>query len=140
MGDEKADYLSELWARHFDSAWVGSGKFTKNQKKGAEAFAAAMWEIIYEDLPGQSSGWDVKTDGSAGALGFRARDLDTSLANQWLHSLTGAGPKANLLALTNDCKQDFLTEVPIPEPATIVMLGLGSFVIVVYTGKKSSTG
>jgi hypothetical protein len=42
MGAQKADYLSELWYKHFDPAWIGSGSFTTDQKREAEAFAAAV--------------------------------------------------------------------------------------------------
>ncbi len=127
MGTEKADYLSELWYEHFDSAWMESGSFTADQKREAEAFAAAVWEIIYEDLPGAPSLWDVTADGTDGALGFRCAYADTATANSWLHALDGAGPKAQLRALVYDGKQDFLVEVP--EPATVVLLGCGMLLL-----------
>ncbi len=123
IGTEKADYLSELWGRFFDAEWVGSGPFTSQQNSDAEAFAAAVWEIVYENLPTSPSGWDVTVDGTLGDGGFRCEQANTTTANTWLHALDGTGPKAELHALTNCYKQDFIVEVP--EPATIALLGIG---------------
>ena len=55
--------------------------------------------------------------------GFLALNIDTATANKWLQSLTGCGPKADLRVFTNDGGQNYL--VAVPEPATIVLLGLG---------------
>lgn len=123
MGTTKANYLRELWARDYDPSWAGSGPHTAQQNSAAEAFAAAVWEIVYEKLPATPLGWDVKIDGTLGAGGFRAEDLDADTANKWLHSLTGTGPKADLRAFVNQGQQDYL--VAVPEPATVVLLGLG---------------
>lgn len=133
MGAEKADYLRELWGRYFDKAWAGTGSFTRQQKSNAESFAAAVWEIIYEELPASPAFWDVTSDGTEGLLGFRCKKADTATANNWLHSLNGTGPKANLYALSIDGKQDFLIAGPqqntVPEPAAIGILGLGSLML-----------
>lgn len=120
MGQAKADYLSELWGRYFDSAWVSGGTYTTQQKKSAEAFAAAIWEIVYEDVPSAPMYWDVTVDGALGSSkGFKAANLDYQLANSWLRSLNGTGPMADLRALSNLGSQDFL--VAIPEPATLAL-------------------
>jgi hypothetical protein len=123
MGTTKANYIRELWAKYYDSAWAAGGTYTAEQNAAAEAFAAAIWEILYEDLPATPLGWDITTDGTAGIRGFRAEDLDTTLANTWLHSLTGSGPKADLRVFVNQGQQDYL--VAVPEPATVLLLGLG---------------
>ncbi|HLB72528.1 MAG TPA: PEP-CTERM sorting domain-containing protein [Sedimentisphaerales bacterium] len=128
IGSEKAEYLSELWGRFFDEAWVTSESFTAEQNIAAEAFAVAVWEIIYEDMPESPTTWDVAVDGTAGPLGFRCDDVDISLANGMLHSLDGTGPKADLRAFTNGCSQDYIVEVP--EPATILLLGLSSLALI----------
>jgi hypothetical protein len=126
IGAEKADYLSELWDRYYDPAWASSGSLSAAQNSAAEAFAVAVWEIIYEDLPTLPTGWDVTVDGTICSGGFRAEGADTALANSWLHSLTGCGPKADLRAFIYDGKQDYIVQVP--EPATIAMLGLGGVI------------
>ena len=123
MGVTKANYLEELWGRYFSPAWVGSGAFSSYYNNQAEAFAAAVWEIVHEDLPISPLGWDVTIDGTAGSRGFRAEYLDASTANTWLHSLNGTGPMANLRVFSYNGQQDFIAEVP--EPATIALFGLG---------------
>ena len=123
MGATKAKCIQELWGRFFDPAWVGSGSFSSQQNREAEAFAAAIWEIVHEDLPKSPLGWDVTVDGTAGSRGFRCQYADTDLANQWLHALNGTGPMADLRVFSYDGQQDYIVEVP--EPATIALLGLG---------------
>jgi len=128
MGEQKADFLSELWGRFYNSSW-GDGSYTAQDKNDAEAFAADVWEIVFEDLPSVSgNAWDVTKDGTAGNLGFRAENLDWSKANSWLSQLDGTGPKADLRAFTNAGAQDYLVQVP--EPATLVLFGLGSLLFV----------
>jgi len=123
MGAEKAGYISELWGRYYDSSWAGSGSFTWLQNAQAAAFATAIWEIVYEDLPVSPLKWDVKIDGTWGAGGFSTSFGGTALANNWLHSLNGTGPMANLRVFGYNGSQDYIAEVP--EPATIALLGLG---------------
>jgi hypothetical protein len=123
LGVTRANYLRELWARFYDPSWAAGGTYTEQQNGAAEAFAAAIWEIVYEKLPASSAGWDVTVDGTVGIGGFRAENLDVDTANKWLHDLTGSGPKADLLAFVHDGEQNYL--VAVPEPATIILLGLG---------------
>jgi hypothetical protein len=127
IGPEKAEYLRELWGRFFDPSWTGDGPFTEQQNSDAEAFTAAIWEIVYEELPESPLLWDVTVDGTIGDLGFRCENADTSTANDWLHVLDGTGPKANLRVFSYLGKQDYI--VMIPEPATIALLGLGTLVL-----------
>lgn len=123
VGTTKANYLRELWARYYDNGWTNPTSITPQQHVAAEAFAAAIWEILYEDLPASPLQWDVTVDGTLGAGGFRAENLDAETANKWLWNLTGVGPKADLRAFVHDGQQNYL--VAVPEPATIVLLGLG---------------
>jgi hypothetical protein len=124
MGAAKADYIRELWGRFHDPSWAGSGPFDWQQNSQASAFAAAIWEIVYEDLPASPLKWDVKIDGTPGSGGFRYEYGDTATANSWLHALDGTGPKADLRVFSYNGSQDYIAEVP--EPATIALLGLGA--------------
>jgi len=123
LGVTKANYLRELWARYYDPSWAAGGPYTSQQNGAAQAFAAAVWEIIYEKLPTAPADWDVTLDGTPGIGGFWAQNLDAATANKWLHDLTGSGPKADLRAFVFQGQQDYL--VAVPEPATIILLGLG---------------
>ncbi|MBN2138404.1 MAG: PEP-CTERM sorting domain-containing protein [Sedimentisphaerales bacterium] len=127
IGQAKADSLRELWGRYFDNSWAAGGSYTSEQNAAAEAFAAAVWEIVYEDMPSTPAGWNVTADGTCGALGFRAENINSDLANSMLHSLDGTGPHADLRAFVNAYNQDFLVEVP--EPATVFILGFGSLAL-----------
>jgi hypothetical protein len=137
MGAVKAAYLSELWSRYFDSAWMGGGTYTSTQNEYAEVFQAAIWEIVYEDLPTSSAGWDVTLDGTVGNKGFKATNLNYTLANSWLGSLTGCYQGTNLAALSSDCTQDIM--VAIPEPATVAFLAIG-LLMAVGRGYKTLNG
>ncbi len=131
MGTQKAAYLSELWSKYYDPAWAVVGSYTSQQNSNAEAFAAAVWEIIYEDLPTSPAGWDVTTDGTLGNGGFKAENLDYLTANNWLHSLNGTGITADLRSLSYIGSQDMLVVMPgtIPEPATVALLSFGFLLI-----------
>jgi hypothetical protein len=132
MGEVKADYLAELWSKYYDPAWAAGGNYTAQQNSNAEAFAAAVWEIVYEDLPGSPAGWDVTVDGTAGNGGFKAQNLDFATANNWLHSLDGTGVTANLRSLSYIGSQDMLVAIPnflVPEPATVALLAFGFLAI-----------
>jgi hypothetical protein len=124
IGSTKANYLRELWGRFYNPAWAIGGPYTTQQNTDAEAFAAAVWEIVYENLPGSPAGWNVTVDGTSGPKGFRCTNVDSAKANGYLHSLTGCGPKADLYAFVNCGSQDYIVQVP--EPATITLLGLST--------------
>ncbi len=123
FGSGKADYISELWGRYYDPSWTGDGQFTWLQDSKAAAFATALWEIVYEDLPGSTLKWDVKVDSTWGGTGFRTDFGGSIIANNYLHSLDGTGPMADLRVFSYDGSQDYIAQVP--EPTTIILLGLG---------------
>jgi hypothetical protein len=114
MGDEKADYIRELWGRNFDPAWA-----TGSDREMAEAFNAAMWEIIYET----DSTWDVTAGEGFYTIGVQQADL----ANTWLSQLNGdiAYFAPNLVVISDG--QDYLVQVP--EPMTIAFLAIGAVAV-----------
>jgi len=135
LGTTKANYLRELWARYYDPAWSQSGA-TAQQNRSAAAFAAAVWEIVYENVPSGSSRWDVTADGTSGIGGFIALNVDAGTANKWLQSLNGSGPKTDLRVFANNGAQNYL--VAVPEPATIVLLGLGGLCSVIRRRRRAA--
>jgi len=117
IGAAKANYIRELWGRDFDPTWT-----TGANRQMAEAFGAAIWEIIYET----DSTWDV-TSGP----GFRATGIEqAATANLWLSQLNRntAYFANNLVATSSPCGQDYLVQVP--EPMTVIMLGFGVLSVV----------
>jgi hypothetical protein len=112
MGLTKAKYIEELWGRYYDSSWE-----TGSNPHQAANFSVAIWEIINEGIPASPTDWDV-TSGNFIAEG------DFSQANEWLYSLDGSGPKADLRVFSNGTYQDYI--VAVPEPATLALLGIGA--------------
>ena len=121
FGTKKAVYISELWGRYYDSSWAGNGPFNWQQDSEAAAFATALWEIIYEDSPLK---WDVKVDSTWDGSGFRTDFGGAMVANKYLSTLDGTGPMADLRVFSYGGNQDYIAQVP--EPTTVVLLGLGS--------------
>lgn len=122
VGNTKANYIRELWGRDFDPIWA-----TGANRQMAEAFGAAIWEIIYET----SSTWNV----TSGA-GFHATIEQAVTANAWLQQLNGdtAYFSNDLVATSSPYGQDYLIQIPkstiVPEPMTVIILGLGALTVV----------
>ena len=136
MGTAKADYIRELWGRFYDPSWFGSDSFTWKQNSQAGAFAAAIWEIVYEDLPASPLKWDVTVDGAPLGRGFRCDYVDADTANIWLHMLDGTGPKADLRVFSYNGNQDYI--VAVPEPATIALLSFGSVLGLLHRKRRAA--
>ncbi|MBM4019514.1 MAG: hypothetical protein FJ288_14530 [Planctomycetes bacterium] len=131
MTAAKADALRELFGRFYGSV---------NSLVTDEAFAACIWEIVFEDKA--ANGWDLE----AGRLKMNGLDSNGSgnahdIAELWLGQLTGDAGwfDYNVFALTNASYQDYALarkgfaptppppeqQVPIPEPLTAGSLILG---------------
>ncbi len=133
VGTEKAALLSELWGRYYDSSWE-DGSYSTSENNAASAFGAAVWEIIYEDLPSSSADYDVSVDNTIGIGGFASTTVDEALANSWLQSLDGTGTMATLMIFTADGSQNYL--VAVPEPMTVLLLGMGGALSVVRRRRR----
>jgi len=117
MGLTKAEQIRELWGRHYNSIVDADT---------SAAFQIAVWEIVYD------SGNDL-LNGS-----FRARKINNALpawvtlAQTWLNTLDGNGPKPFLGGLTSTGLQDqvYFESPAVPLPAA----GLGGLALIATLG------
>jgi hypothetical protein len=125
MGTVKAGLIAELFGR-----WLPNldASITSVQ---ASALQVAIWEIVRE-VPGNP------LDVFAGNIFFATPETPVgtlALAQSYVQSLTGSGPRAvGLYALNNGTMgdpavgagtQDLLVQVRVPEPGSMVLLGVG---------------
>lgn len=106
-------YISELWALY-------RGSIVNDTT--AAAFQVALWELAYGSTDRLLASGDFVLT-SYGSV--------YNTAQLWLDSLTGQGRRARGLVVLvdnpNDAydRQDLITQVSVPEPATLGLLGLG---------------
>jgi hypothetical protein len=124
MGPTKAAYLKDLLFHYFTVA---------NDASKKAAFAAAVWEIVYE-----TSAWDV----SNGVMSVGLTATEKNLANGWLSTLESDFDHGNTAyALLKDGGQDYAIALgggldeppPIPEPLTLLAVfggvaGVGGYI------------
>ena len=139
MGQTRAELLQNLWHDYYDPAWVAGGAYSSTQSGEAEAFAAAVWEIAFEE---EGNPLDVLS-GTLVASGIG----EAALANHWLSGLDADGPQSPLYGLVNESYQDFVVLIPvsptvpgiIPEPHTVLGLLMGVFCLRRYLrGRKKA--
>jgi len=110
---DPSGYISEFWARYRD--------LVVNDVTAA-AFQVGLWELAYGTTNLLLSTGDFVLT-SAGSV--------YNTAQMWLDGLTGDGPQAEGLVVLVDNpndrydRQDLITQVSVPEPATLGLLGLG---------------
>lgn len=103
MGIGKADLIDELYGRFF-------GGLDFDDPGEMAAFQLAVWEIVYDSGVDLTDGWFRAASGS-----YR------SLAQSYLNSLDGSGPRLAVEALAREGVQDQLV---VPEPASALLLSL----------------
>lgn len=114
MGQARADLIAELYGRHYADTGTADG---------AAAFQVAVWEITSETQTDPNTG-KVVLNLSGGIFRAVTSAAWVTNAQTWLNQLDGTGPKAsNLIALTSDTKQDYVTLTP--EPSSLVLCTCG---------------
>jgi hypothetical protein len=133
IATDKAALVSQLWAQHYDHSWEQStlidaynpANTSENQR--ALAFSFAVYEIIY-DYDGNLNHLDLSGGHLKSRISRTNPPVAVGIAQTWLNGLINPdqynGPMAQLVSLSNRCKQDMIVEIP--EPATMTMLVLGS--------------
>jgi hypothetical protein len=139
IGSGKADLLCKLWGMAFDDAWLAPySTQSSDNKKNAEAFGFAVWEVVNE----RSGIYNVGSGSFMVAPSWYGKQLDLGnlYANQLIaDAMNYTGEKADLRIITNACGQDFLVEVEdheIPEPSAAFMIGTGVFGILAFLRKR----
>ncbi len=104
--------IAELWGRNRNLVV---------DNNSAAAFQVALWELAYG-----TTDMDLLT----GDFSLTSGGTVLTTAQGWLSSLNGTGPMAQgLVVLVNSQRltdrQDLITQVSVPEPGTLALLGLG---------------
>jgi hypothetical protein len=149
MSPQKADDVRELFGRILSSAWnpghPGQGGYQGGGAKAAEAFAAALWEVVFEK-PG------LPYDLGSGYFIMNGMDWGAdAVAQGWLDRLTHdpAWRDQQVLALVSPDLQDFALSAPgfsgqddhngvVPEPLTLLAVGAALAEIAGYARKRAA--
>lgn len=120
MGSARADLIAELYGRHYADTTTADG---------AASFQVALWEITSETQTDPNTG-NLVLNLSTGLFQAVTASAWVTNAQNWLNELNGQGPKrSDLIALTSDTKQDYVTLAP--EPSSLLLFALGATGVVV---------
>lgn len=127
MGTAKADQLRELFGRYLPDF---SAPLTRLQ---GGALQIAVWEIVREDsgvldvYNGDIYFYPGTSEDPAGVV---------ALAQTYIQSLDGSGPKVgNLIALNNVGAQDLVAQA-VPEPESMLLLGGGALLLALGRARR----
>jgi hypothetical protein len=124
MTSTQASWLSALW---------GQDHSKLSTAVDFAAFQIAAWEIVAEtpgttlkNLNVYSGNFSVvaSPDDTTSPAGQAAAE-----AQSFLNNLNPGGPSADLVGLTTDANQNFVTASPVPAPASGVLLGMGGVLL-----------
>ena len=114
MQEEKALAISKLWDKNYNPAMSTSA---------AAALQVAIWEVLVDGPVG----------GNINTGDFKSAYTG---AQALLNELTNWNGTANLFAFSNPSYQDYATRAPVPEPATMLLLGAGLIGLAGFGRKK----
>lgn len=135
MSATRAALLENLWYDHFDLDWIAPGPYSSTEKRMAEAFNAAVWELVFEE---EGNSLDI-LDGALKVANVNY----ASMANTWLANLDAGGDRTTLYALSSSSYQDYVVLIPtrdddkvVPEPITMTGLLIGVGSLATYMRKR----
>lgn len=147
VGQTKADLIRQLWGQHYDYLWNSdtpifhgggySGYWPGEPAPTAEntnalSLSFALWEIMH-DFDGTLASLDLSAGHFRMSPSADSNPATYANVQAWLSALVLPpdyhGPMPVLVYMGNKSQQDLIGEIPIPEPATIVLLGAAALLL-----------